>query len=115
MYEATRLFPDSPDSDGIRDGPTVNVRELVRREHTCVIATCVAFLDEGLEISPTNQYGQGFRAVEFGPSLPQNQHPFGTTTEQTGIEDGLVTLDVQEKTQKAIEAAYNQGAHVRDT
>ncbi|KAI7551752.1 hypothetical protein KC316_g14144 [Hortaea werneckii] len=115
MYETTRLLPEMHGGYGTFNASTIDRRELVRREHNCVLATLCAFLDEGLEISPENQYGQGFRAIEFGPSLPQKQHRFGTTNEQTGIQDGLVNSDLHDKARKTIGAAYSQGAHVRNT
>lgn len=115
LYEATRLLPCGPDGFGIFMGQRTEKRELIRREHTCVLATCCAFLDEELEISPENQYGQGFRVVEFGDSLPHTQRSSDAVNEWTRAGDGSAISDVDYRTRKAIEAAHNQGAHVRDS
>ncbi|KAI7231891.1 hypothetical protein KC330_g6167 [Hortaea werneckii] len=112
LYEAARLLPDGL---GLFTGLGTERRELVRREHTCVLATCCAFLDEELEISPENQYGQGFRVIEFGPSLPQTQRNSDALKERTKAEDDSAISGVDDRTRKAIEAAHSQGAHVRDS
>ncbi|GAB1743028.1 hypothetical protein NU219Hw_g8724t1 [Hortaea werneckii] len=115
LYEATRLLPCEPDGFGIFTGQRTEKRELIRREHMCVLASCCAFLDEELEISPENRYGEGFRVIEFGASLPLTQRNSDAVNERTRAEDDSTISDVGDRTRKAIQAAYNRGAHVRDS
>ncbi|KAI7009446.1 hypothetical protein KC335_g15346 [Hortaea werneckii] len=115
LYEAERMLPEGPDADGILVCQKIDRRELVRREHTCVLVTCCASLDEGLRISPQSELGEGFMVIEFGPSIPQTERNIEADNGRTRAKDNVVSSNGDEKTRKVIEAAHNQGAHIRDT
>ncbi|GAB7357859.1 hypothetical protein MBLNU230_g0030t1 [Neophaeotheca triangularis] len=126
LFDSTRHLPIS---SGWSDGGATEEKQLLRPEHTFLLATCGAFLEEGFEMSPMHRFGSGgIGIVEFGQLYPRggeetNKEKQGEERKGEGEKEVEGEGEGEERASRIrhdneikniINAAYNGGQHDRD-
>lgn len=128
LFDAARSLPCG---GGSIECEIIPRRELVRREHVFVLATCCAFLEEGCEVSPDSTYGdERMKVVEFGALDAPDAEAEAERGDCDGGGGGGAGGDISaaaevkreeapstrpsDEIMKVIQAFYNRGTHVQD-